>query len=278
VGTWKGEARLTNDSPPTTCRYEGGEESAVIRLLRDEAGLRAIVRLDVPGVTGSGCPPLLKRYEATDVVATESAVSFLDPAGHQWTLGLRDSRLVGLVSWKGGGRDDPLAEGFAPPGGAAPLTRLTGEVALRRSEGEGQAAPPAKTAAGPPPPEATSDEPGSTTATEPSTEPKKPGKSSFWPAFIGANIVGLGAFYGVKKATDDDSTSGSATCSPRYCVYSGVADPCLCNINIVSGGACGETTNGVPFGGVCSEPNQPCQADLSCNNGICDDRVGRCPF
>jgi len=268
TGTWKGVARLTNESPPTTCRYEGGDESAVIKLQQEEGDLRAIVRLDIPGVPGSGCPPLLKWYEATNVVVTGSAVAFLDPAGHEWTLALRASKLVGLVAWKGGGRDDALAEGYAPPGGAPPLTRLAGEVSLLREEASavGEASPDSPA--------------GAETEKTPAGAPETPkaGKSRFWPAFLGANIVGLGAFYGIKKATDDDSTSGTATCSPRYCVFSGVADPCVCNINIVSGGACGQTTNGVPFGGVCNDSTLPCQADLSCNNGVCDDRVGRCPF
>ena len=135
-GTWKGTAALTNDSSPTTCRYEGGAESTVLKLQSSDAGPRAIVRLEVAGTPGSGCPPLQKRYEATNVVIAGSAVSFLDPAGQEWTLALREGRLVGLVAWKGGGKDEPLALGFAPPGGPPPLTRLSGEVALDRAAGE----------------------------------------------------------------------------------------------------------------------------------------------
>jgi hypothetical protein len=268
TGTWKGAAKLTNESPPTTCRYEGGEESVVIKLQQEEGDQRAIVRLDIPGVPGSGCPPLLKRYEATNVVVTGSAVAFLDPAGHEWTLALRASKLVGLVAWKGGGRDDALAEGYTPPGSPPPLTRLAGEVSLTRQEGSAVGEAPSGS-----PPETKTE-----TAPAGAGEAPKAGKSMFWPAFLGANIVGLGAFYGIKKATDDDATSGTATCSPRFCVFGGLVEPCVCNINIVSGGSCGQTTNGVPFGGQCNDTTLPCQADLSCNNGVCDDRVGRCPF
>jgi hypothetical protein len=258
-GTWKGTATLTNDSSPTTCRYEGAADSLVLKLQSADAGPRAIVRLEIAGTAGSGCPPLHKRYEATNVVVTGSAVSFLDPAGHEWHLALREGRLVGLVSWKGGGNDEPLAEGFAPPGGAAPLTRLSGEVSLDR---------------------AASEEGGSGTAagtTNPAAAtPKK--KSHFLPAFLAANIVGLGAFYGIKKATDDTGGGGTATCSPRFCVFGGLSDPCVCNINITAGASCGQTTSGVPFGGVCNDTTLPCQATLSCNNGICDDKFGRCPY
>ena len=258
-GTWKGTAALTNDSPPTTCRYEGAKDSAVIKLQSAEAGPRAIVRLEIAGTPGSGCPPLSKRYEATNVVIAGSAVSFLDPAGHEWSLALREGRLVGLVAWKGGGKDEPLAAGFAPPGGAIPLTRLSGEVGLDRAAGEGEGGAAA-----------TSPEAPATTAA------KK--KSHFLPAFLAANVVGFAAFYGIKKATDDTGTGGTATCSPRYCVYGGLSDPCTCNINITSGASCGQTTNGVAFGGVCNDKTLPCQATLSCNNGVCDDKLGRCPY
>lgn len=264
TGTWQGTSRLSNDSPPTTCRYEGGEGSAVLKLQTTEGGLRAIVRLEAPGTPGSGCPPLRKRYEATNVVVTGSAVAFIDPAGHEWTLGLREGRLIGLVAWKGGGKDEPLAEAFAPPGGPVPLTRLTGEVSLARTAAEpsGPAAPS-----------------GAPTSAATDDAPKAPAKGgSFWPAFIGANIVGIGAFYGIKKATDDTAGEGTATCSPRICAYAGVSDPCNCNLDITSGASCGQTSNGVPFGGACNGTTMPCQADLSCNNNVCDDRLGRCPF
>ena len=256
-GTWKGTAVLTNDGSPMACRYEGAAESAVLKVQSTDAGPRAIVRLEIAGTPGSGCPPLHKRYEATNVVIAGSAVSFLDPAGHEWSLAMREGRLVGLVAWKGGGKDEPLAEGFAPPGGPAPLTRLSGEVVLDRTAGEGE---------------------GAGAAAEPTAKTGAKSKSHFLPAFLAANVVGLGAFYGIKKATDDTSSGGTATCSPRYCVYGGISDPCTCNINITSGASCGQTTNGVTFGGVCNDKTLPCQATLSCNNGVCDDKLGRCPF
>jgi hypothetical protein len=265
-GTWKGRAILTNDTPPTACRYEGGPESAVLELQAGGGAVLAVVRLEIPGTPGSGCPPLRKRYEATNVVATTSAVSFIDPAGHEWHLGLREGRLVGLVAWKGGGKDEVLAEGYAPPGGPPPLTRLSGEVRLERlassEAGTTGTAPAAEAASAPPP----------------SSESKPAKGRPFWPAFIGANVVGLGAFYGIKKATDDTAGGGSATCSPRFCVYGGVSDPCVCNINITSGASCGTTSGGVPFGGSCNDTTLPCQASLSCNNNVCDDKFGRCPF
>jgi hypothetical protein len=46
----------------------------------------------------------------------------------------------------------------------------------------------------------------------------------------------------------------------------------------VSGDPCRETETGVEIGGECNYPNRPCEALLSCNSGICEDRFGRCPF
>jgi hypothetical protein len=281
AGTWKGSAVLTNDSPPSSCRYEGGADSVVLKIQTADEGLRAILRIEIPGTAGSGCPPLRKRYETGNVVVSGSGVSFIDPAGHTWTLALREGKLVGLVNWTGGGKDEPLAEGYAPPGASAPLTRLSGEATLGRAGSE-EAAPAEASAlqtgaaASVPPTGADANAPQPAAPAAASPQSKK--KSGFWPAFIGANIVGLGAFYGIKKATDDDSTGGSATCSPRFCVFSSVGDPCVCNINVTSGASCGSTSTGVVFGGVCNDTDLPCQAGLSCNNGICDDRVGRCPF
>ena len=265
LGLWKGSATLTNDAPSAACRYEGAAEppAVTVKLSADEGHLRVVLRLDTPGATGSNCPPLRKRYEIADVQVTDSTVAFTDPAGHDWSLGLREGRLVGLVAWKGGGKDEPLAEGFAPPGAAVPLTRLSGEVALARSE-----PPPGE--AGPAPAPA-----GSSTATD---QAKKGTKSHFLPAFLAANVIGLGAFYGIKKATDDTGSGGNATCSPRYCAFGGLSDPCVCTINITSGAPCGLTASGVPFGGFCNDKRLLCQAGLSCNNNVCDDRTGRCPF
>src|SRR5262249_51929430 len=88
------------------------------------------------------------------------------------------------------------------------------------------------------------------------------------------------AFYGINRATDDSGqNTGAATCSPRDCVFGGPADPCVCNVpNITSGTSGGNAATGGPFGGSCRLPNRLCEAGLSCNNGICDDRFGRCPF
>jgi hypothetical protein len=281
LGRWAGSAKLTNEWGTTPCAYSGGGTPAVaetppavtLELRASGERVEATATLELPGTPGSPCPPVRKRYAIPDVRVSDSTVSFRDPAGHEWNLALRGERLQGLLHWSAG-PDEPLAEGFTGPAGEKPLTRLSGEVNLGRVAGDaGPAAEPvaeAKTGAKPDVP------PGE------GKEAKRGGEGlGLLPSLIGANAVGLGAFYGVMKLTDDSgsASTGSATCSPRNCLFSGVVDPCVCNLeSITSGTSCATTAGGVAFGGSCSLPARPCQAGLSCNNGICDEKFGRCPF
>jgi hypothetical protein len=97
---------------------------------------------------------------------------------------------------------------------------------------------------------------------------------------VGANVIGIGALVGINAITKDDAHAGGivANCSPRVCTVGGPGEPCDCNGGLIAGGGCGQTTAGQSVGQVCDPVNQPCQANLSCNNAICEDRFGRCPF
>jgi hypothetical protein len=98
---------------------------------------------------------------------------------------------------------------------------------------------------------------------------------------VGANVIGIGALVGINAlAKDNGADEGGivANCSPRVCTVGGPGEPCDCNTPIIAGGQCGQTTAGQSFGNVCDPVNQPCQANLSCNNAVCEDRFGRCPF
>jgi hypothetical protein len=95
---------------------------------------------------------------------------------------------------------------------------------------------------------------------------------------IGANVVGLGLLYGVNKLGKGSSESGVVTCSPRTCIVGAINEPCYCEGNVLSGASCGTTTTGAPLGSPCDGKSVPCQAGLSCNSGICEDRFGRCPY
>lgn len=270
AGDWVGWATLTNDWPGHPCRYEGSkdEDSVRLELSSVEGRLQGSVAIDLPSAEGSGCPPLRKRLLVTEVVLAEGAVSLSDSGGHDWDLSLRGNgrSLQGLMVWQQGGADEPLAEGSSFPDGTKARSRLSGEVQLRKatvpseaevvSEGEG----PAEGA---------------------STTKKTTGGGTYVKhvgAVLGATAVGLGALYGVNRLGQGGSEEGTVTCSPRHCVVGAPGEPCFCEGNVVSGEACGETETGIPIGGTCNFPTMPCEALLSCNSGMCEDRFGRCPF
>jgi hypothetical protein len=112
------------------------------------------------------------------------------------------------------------------------------------------------------------------------------GMSSGIVGVIAANVVGLGALYGVNKVAQDTKTGATAvTCSPRACVVTGIpGEACDCSptlSNVVSGGNCGQTTSGLALGAACSLPDRPCQSELSCDNAVCQNpfpQGGPCPL
>jgi hypothetical protein len=285
LGRWAGNAKLTNEWGASPCSYAGGEAPPAVKLEIESGsdGVEVTATIDLAGTPGAPCPPVHKRYTIAGAQVTDSTIGFRDPAGHEWHLGVRGDRLQGLIGWRSGA-DEILAEGFTGPSGERPLTRLSGEVSLARA-GAPEAAPSAAAAPATGDAAKSGTAAGATGAAATGGAGQKAEKAGgkglgLLPSILAANIIGLGAFYGIKVATDDSGqNTGQASCSPRDCVFSGVGDPCVCNIpNITSGGTCGNVPGGVPFGGTCKLPNKPCQAGLSCNNGICDDKFGRCPF
>ena len=262
AGNWTGFARLTNDWPGHLCRYEGSNEEASVRLEISsvDGRLEGSVAIDLPPADGSDCPPLRKRFLITEVVLAESVVSLTDSGGHDWDLSMvREGRaLQGMIAWQQGAADEPLADGFTFGDGTKPRSRLSGEVRLRK----------ARTGAG-------DDEEGGGgdgKSTSGGTYIKHLG------AIAGATLVGLGALYGANKLGSGSSEEGTITCSPRRCVVGAPGEPCFCEGNVVSGSDCMETETGVPIGEACIWPTLPCQALLSCNSFLCEDRFGRCPF
>jgi hypothetical protein len=274
AGSWEGWAKLTNDWPGQSCRYEGNASASSVQLaLTSEAGkLRGSVAIDLPAEQGSACPPLRKRYAIEEVAAGPTTVSFTDSGGNEWTLAVRRAGLVlqGLLAWREGGPDQPLAEGFARPDGLRPLTRLSGEVRLSRADaGE---------------PEAGGQAPAATSASEPGAAPRpKAGAGTHAKhvaIFLGANVVGLGLLYGVNKIGKGSASSGVLTCSPRVCIVGAPGAPCFCEGNVVSGSSCGSTPGaaGAPIGAPCDGTTVLCQSGLSCNSNRCEDGSGKCPY
>ena len=268
-GAWEGWARLANDWPGEACRYQGGPEATSVRLeLAASGGLfTGSVAIDLPAEPGSTCPPLRKRYTIGDVTVGETTVVFTDSGGNEWNLSIRRGGgvLQGLLAWRQGGADQPLAEGFARADGARPLARLSGEARLRRAgeSAEGQEA-------------VTGAEAGASVA--PPTPAGAGRHIANLGIVLGANVVGLGLLYGANKLGKGSSEEGVVTCSPRLCIVGAPGAPCFCEGNVVSGASCGTTTAGAPIGAPCDGKAVPCEAALSCNSGVCEDRFGRCPY
>jgi len=276
AGGWNGWAKLANDWPGLTCRYESGPDAETVQLelSGDASGLHGSLAIDMPAAEGSGCPPLRKRYTVADLSEAAGAVAFTDSGGNEWTLALRrqGELLQGLVAWRAGGPDQPLAEGFTSPDGQRPLSRLSGEVRLHRSATE-------------PGPEATAAGAGGG-ATAAST----PGKTSagtfakYGALVLGANVVGLGLLYGANQL-GKGSASGTNICSPRLCQVGVPGASCVCFPNADTGVSCGSTTGGVELGLPCDGTTRPCRSGFSCDilqgasGGICEDPKGggRCP-
>jgi hypothetical protein len=271
AGGWVGWAKLANDWPGLPCRYDSGPGETPVRLeLATEAGrLKGSIAIDLPAAADSGCPALRKRYAIAEATPGPDTLSFTDSGGNEWTLSVRRSGQVlqGLLAWRQGGPEAPLAEGFAGPDGKRPMARLSGEVRLQRAE-EGAAAEAGGTAPSAAP----------AGGTAPSAKAGAGTHAGNVAIVIGANVVGLGLLYGVNKLGKGSAETGVVTCSPRTCIVGALNEPCFCEGNVLSGASCGTTTTGAPIGAPCDGKSVPCQAGLSCNSGLCEDRFGRCPY
>lgn len=258
TGSYEGSAVLTNEDAGSSCRYEGDPETPGVHLeIGAGSSIAGSIAIDMPAPAGGACPPLRKRYAIPEFVLEGPSLSFTDSGGNEWTLSLRENgaALQGLLAWRQGGAEEPLAESFTAPGGRRPIARLSGEVRLRRvlaggASGKAPAAPP--TSAG-----------------------KQAGHIL---GIIGANVVGLGLLYGANELGKGSSESGVVTCSPRTCITGAPNEPCFCENNVLSGADCGTTESGAPLNAPCDGKAVPCEANLSCNSGLCEDRFGRCPY
>ena len=256
TGPWAGSGHFTSDAGAQPCGYVGAAEPPAVSVVLEGASgpSGGHVSLDLPAA-GDSCPAVKARYAIEDVRVSGNSVSFADAAGNQWHVTLRDGRLQGMVSSPNFSGEVDLNPMSAPPAPPTPAP----------SPSPGPATGAAATGAG----------------TGADGKPAPP-KSSVWKGvggIIAANVVGLGALVGLNKVLNDTKATnpGAVTCSPRTCVAAAPGD-CQCNINLANGASCGNTSSGIPYAGVWQPPTLPCQSDLSCNNGLCEDRAGRCPF
>ncbi len=278
AGSWSGGARLTNDWPGLVCVYDGSKApgSVKLELVRAADKLGGTILIDIAAAPGSGCPPLRKQYLVTEARVSEAALTFLDSGGNEWNLASRQegSALKGLLAFKEGGAPEALASGFSAAG-KTPLVRLSGEVNLERPT-TARAATGKEPAPGAPSESKPAPGAGAKPAagTTPAAGANRVGHIA---AILGANVVAAGALYGVNKLGQGNG-SGSTSCSPRNCFIGAPGEPCLCNVNVLSGSSCGTVPGGVPLGGACDGTSRPCQSGFSCNRGICEDAAGACPY
>ena len=259
TGHWSGTAKLTDESTASPCQYTGAADppSVTLELSGEPAALKGKVTLDLAPAPDSACPPLRATYDVQDATISGSSLRFSDSAGRRWDLALALDVLKGIVSSEGA---------------------LSGEVTLKRAGAPTAAAQPAAT----PTPAAGGQQAGGGSAPPAGAAAPKGGGSflSGVGGFVAANVIGLGALFGINRLANGSNPTGTGTvtCSPRSCVAGAPGVPCFCNTPLASGGTCGSTASGVPFAMACSVPAMPCQSDLSCNNGICEDKFGTCPF
>lgn len=264
-GNWSGGGRFTSEVGASACEYAGAAEPASVSLLLEPASgpTGGFISFDLPSA-GAACPAVKARYRIEDVRVSGNSLNFGDAAGNQWHLTLRDGRLQGMASSSLFSGEVDLNPAAAPP--AAPVDASPSPSPSPSSPTGGAGAAPGGTAPS-----------GSAVAAAP-----VPPKGSFLKGVggvIAANVVGAGAFVGLNKLLKDNNSTTSTTpaCSIRSCVTSGPGD-CQCNTNLTNGASCGNTTSGVPYAMACSPPSLPCKSELSCNNFICQDASGNCPF
>jgi len=256
TGRWAGSAKFQSEGA-VPCRYEGGADppSLTLELRADGTGR---LRLNLEAPAGTSCPAVAFESDVAEAALTPTTAQFKDAREREWNLALQAGVLRGLFSGTDG----------------------SGELVLQRRRSGPRAAAAEKTPApSPTPSPSASPSPSPEAAAAGAGGTKGPGMKKGLIGFVGANIVGLGALLATSQATQDDS-AGTTTlvCSPRACIINPPGEPCDCTSTITTGQACGQTDAGVPIRGACLPPALPCQALLSCNNGVCEDRLGSCPF
>ncbi len=238
VGRWTGSAVLTNTAGSVPCRYEAQASPPGVTLEIERKANAWSATLTLDLPAPPGCPAVHETLEAADVVVDGRRVSFVAPDGHSWSLARRQDRIQGLVSGVGGKGN----------------LKLDGEVNL------GLVPTPAGAARSAPAP------------------PKGGMSGKAIGAFLAVNVVAAGALVGVNQLGKTVPGAGKLSCSPRTCNITPPSE-CFCNTQNVTGAACGSTPSGVPYYQPCNvEGGLPCEANLTCVDGLCDARDGACGF
>ena len=247
-----------------------------LELAAGTGSLQGSVAIDLPAEQGSGCPPLRKRYTIAEV-AEGPGTRVLHGLGRQR---VDASRCGGAApscrAFSRGGRAGPSSRSpraSRAPTGCARLTRLAGEVRLRRGEATADAEE-AVAASGRAAPAAGS---AGAAASEPAGAGRHVGHFAL---ILGANVVGLGLLYGVNKVGE-----GQRHERGRHLLAPGLHRRrhdqralLLRGEHRVRRLLRDDGVRRTPERAVRRQDAVPCQSGLSCNSGVCQDRDGRCPY
>ena len=144
------------------------------------------------------------------------------------------------------------------PGGKRPMARLSGEVQLRRVV------------------------PGATGAAAAAQPPGAVGRSRQAGRqrreVVGANIVGLGLLYGRQQARQGQQLHGQRHLLAARLRRRHARRTLLLREQRALGGAVRDHRPALRSERPATAHSVPCQAALSCNSGVCEDRDGRCPY
>ena len=184
--------------------------------------------------------------------------------------GASNAVLQGLLAWRPGGREEPLAEGFTSPDGQRPTTRLNGEVRLQRGGEEAQPAAPAAAAPA--------------VAAEGAAAPAPH-------AGVGRHVGQPGSRHRRQRRRARPALRGEQARPGQLGVRGGDVlaarvhrgghrqRPVLLRGQRRVRGVVRHDGRGRPAAARRATADRcPAEAALSCNSGICEDRFGRCPY
>ena len=269
-GLGEAHERLARPAPVATSGGRGRALRAARAAPAERRALRGSVAIDLPAAPGSGCPPLRKRYTIAEVrMAPGNAC--VHRLGRQRVDARRCAAaarvLQGLLAWQQGGTRPAARRGLRAPGrrpaDGAPDRRgapardpaaAGGDAARRRGAAAARARGRAEGRRG-------------------------HARRATSPTMLGANVVGLGAALRREQAREGQHLGRRPhLLAARLHRRARRTSRASARGNVVSGASCGSTTGGVADRRAVRRHHPPCQASLSCNSNVCEDRFGRCPY
>ncbi len=277
AGSWVGWARLTNDGAGSAVPLRRGRRPPQVRLelARRELARRGRSRSTCPRRAGLGLPraaqALLDRRGRA-----RGPRAVLHRLGRQRVDAVAargGAVLQGLLAWRQGGARAAARRGLLAPRRAAaaraPERRgaACGAARRRRTRRNRRQSRPGRA--------------GGRECRGGAVQPAGEGRHAGHLALIlGANVVGLGPALRRQQAGQGQLRERASSPARRASASSGPRSTSPASAKATSSRAppAGPTESGAPQNAPCDGNGVPCEASLSCNSGLCEDRVGRCPY